>query len=133
MEQFNIKSDKTNNRLYVILKGYFLESEIELARNILLRELKELRFGLDLIIDISDMITNPAYLSDMFYHRMIHIVKDESRYITRIIKKYRRFESLKKYMKLNSEVSVRIKNFTSVQEAEDFLNHNQLTNIIYCN
>ena len=45
MEEFDIRTDKKRNRFYCILKGFFLESEIDLAMDRIYCELLNLTAG----------------------------------------------------------------------------------------
>ena len=61
MEQFDVRTDKKRNRFYCILKGFFLESEIDLALDRISGELLNLSAGYDVILDIQDLKTSPEY------------------------------------------------------------------------
>lgn len=133
MELFEIKSDKLQNRLYIVLKGFFLESELDLAYDKLLRELRQMKFGMDVIIDISNMKTKPEYVKDIFYERLLMRVKPDSRYIFRVTQNNKIFESLKNFGKSNPESHIRIKYINSVKEADQFLEQICVMNNIYNN
>ncbi|MFO7658480.1 MAG: hypothetical protein R6W78_15590 [Bacteroidales bacterium] len=133
MELFEIKSEKLQNRLYIVLKGFFLESELDLAYDKLLRELRHMKFGMDVIIDISKMQTKPEYIKDIFYERLLMRVKPDSRYICRVTQNNKILESLKNISKSGPESHVRVKYINSVNEADIFLEQICLMNNIYNN
>lgn len=57
LEQFKIKASERNNRLNIVLSGYFLMSEVELALHLMKRESKKLQSGFEVTADIRNFKT----------------------------------------------------------------------------
>ncbi len=131
MEKFDIKTDKNRNRLYCILKGFFLESEIELAFDIISTELNELSDGYDVILDIGNMTTQPEFLKELFNDRLKRIIEPDCRYIFKVIpdKRLKPEKYLDRIPRVNHR---RIRWISYIQEAEAFLETDSLIKgIIY--
>ena len=85
MEQLDIRTDNNRNRFYCILKGFFLESEIDLAFNKISLEVQNLTDGFDVILDIHDLKTHPEYLKELFYEKLRNLIQANCRYIFNVI------------------------------------------------
>ena len=133
MDHFEIKSDKSKNRLYIILEGFFLESEVELALDKLNYEMKNLKFGFDTIIDITHMKTKPEFVKNLFFDQIIQRTKSEAKFIFNISSKNIIVESFRSSKRISNETNTRIRYFHSVEEAENFLERNSLLKNIYSN
>lgn len=131
MEQFDIKTDKNRNRLYCILKGFFLESEIELAFDRISTELNDLSDGYDVILDIGNMRTQPEILKKLFDDRLKKIIEPDCRYIFKVTpdKILKQDKNLDRFPHDNHS---RIRCISYIQEAEAFLETDSLIkSIIY--
>jgi len=132
MEQFNIRADKKRNSLYCVLKGYFLESEIELALDRISDEISNLTSRYDVILDIQDLKTSPEYMKRVFYEKLIRIIQSDCRFIFDV-NPDKNFNPFKKSGKsaLNNHVKIRV--ISRVQEAEDFLEQDFLLKNLFYN
>lgn len=131
MEQFDIKTDKNRNRLYCILKGFFLESEIELAFDKISTELNELSDGYDVILDIAHLRTQPEFLKELFDDRLNKIIEPDCRYIFKVASD-KILKPDKNLNRFQHENHSRIRWISYIQEAEDFLETDSLIKgIIY--
>jgi hypothetical protein len=55
MNNFLVQADSENNRLRIVLDGFFVKSEIELAFCLLRIERKKLQPGFDVFVDIENL------------------------------------------------------------------------------
>ena len=131
MEEFDIRIDKKRNIFYCILKGFFLESEIELALDRISIELSKLSDEYDVILDIQDLKTNPDCMKELLYEKLIDLTKSNSRNIF-IVDQNRNPESLKKSEKSTFNNLNKIRVISDIQEAQDFIEQDYiLKNIFY--
>lgn len=54
MRKYQIYANVSKNRLYLLLHGFFTDDEIHAAYEFIISEIKNLRTGFDVIIDISE-------------------------------------------------------------------------------
>ncbi|MBN2213420.1 MAG: hypothetical protein JW723_04185 [Bacteroidales bacterium] len=131
MEQFDVHADKNRNRIYCILKGFFLESEIDLAFNRISDELNKLTDGFDVILDIQNLKTQPEFLQELFYERFKMMIDPDCRYIFKVTQD----KIFKPVIETDRNIFAnhnRIRLISHIQEAEDFLESDLLfKNIIY--
>jgi hypothetical protein len=132
MEEFDIRIDKKRNIFYCILKGFFLESEIELALDRISDELSKLSDGYDVILDIQDLKTNPDFMKELLYEELIHLTKSDSRYIFNVDQSRNR-ESLKKSEKSIFGNLKKIRVIFDIQEANDIIERDYLLKNIFYN
>ena len=132
MEQFDVRADKKRNRFYCILKGFFLESEIDLALDRISGELLNLSAGYDVILDIQDLKTSPEYNKKLFYEKLIHLAKSDSRYIFNV-NQDKNLKSVKKFGKSSFDNHSKIKLISYIQEAEDYLEQDFLLKNLFYN
>jgi hypothetical protein len=131
MEQFDIRADKNRNRFCCLLKGFFLESEIDLAFDRISAELKNLTDGFDVILDIQNLQTRPESLKDLFYERLKKMIEPDCRYIFKVTNE-KTSKTLKKPGKSAHDDHRRIRPISNIREAEDLLEGDFLIkNIIY--
>ena len=131
MEQFDIRADKNRNRFYCILKGFFLESEIDLAFDRISAELENLRDGFDVVLDIQNLQTRPEYLKDFFFEKLKKIIESDCSYIFKVTHE-KASKTLKKPVRSAHDDHRRIRPISCIKEAEDFLESDFLIkNIIY--
>jgi hypothetical protein len=120
MEQFEIRADNKKNRFYCILKGFFLESEIDLALNNISSELLNLSGGYDVIIDIQEIKTSPEHMKKVLYEKLMHLIKSDCRYIFDV-NPGKSVKPVKKFLKATHENLNKIRSVSYIKEAEDFL------------
>lgn len=96
MEQFEIRTDMQRNRIYCLLGGFFLESEVDLAFDNIRDEVKKLNSGYDVIVDIQNLYTRPGNLKDIFFCRLKNLVIYECRYLFKITGNNKLLERIKK-------------------------------------
>jgi hypothetical protein len=74
INSFVIKAIPEKNQLKVILDGFFMKSEVELAMHLLKRESKKLKKGYNVLIDITRFHTAETAFSQN-YSRIQHLLK----------------------------------------------------------
>ena len=65
IDSFKVKADISNNSLLIQLRGFFMKSEVELAFYLARKEIKKLKDGYKVILDLDGMHT------DKVIHRSI--------------------------------------------------------------
>ena len=55
INSFVVRGLKENNRLLILLDGYFMESEIDLTLHLIREECKKLTFGFGVLLDVHNM------------------------------------------------------------------------------
>lgn len=131
MEEFHVRADSKRNRFYCILKGFFLESEIDLSLDSISGELLKLSDGYDVIMDIQDLKTSPDYMKRKFYESLMRLIQNDCRYIF-IVDPDKLSNPLKKFGKSAFHNHVRVRLISDIQEAEDFLEQDYfLKNLFY--
>lgn len=130
MELLHIKTDKEKNRLYFVLKGYFLQSEVDLVVNKLCREIFKLRPGFDVIVDIKDFKASSEDLKDLILIKLEKLRVSGSRNFINVTGKNSIIEVFGKYQftsLIESEKFIRV---GTVNEGKNILDHiNQLNDV----
>ena len=132
MEEFDIRTDKKRNRFYCILKGFFLESKMDLALDRISCELLKLTAGYDFILDIQNLKTSPDYVKKLFYEKLVHLTKSDCRYFFNI-NQNKNLKSVKKFGKSSFDNHSKIRMISHIQEAEDFLEQDYLLKNLFYN
>lgn len=130
MEVLHIKTDKEKNRLYFVLKGYFLQSEVDLVVNKLCREIFKLKPGFDVIVDIKDFKASSEDLKDLILVKLEKLRMSGSRNFINVTGTNRMFEVFGKYKFSSLIDSGKFIRVSSVNEGKDILDHiNQLNDV----
>ena len=58
IDSFKVKAEVNSNKLLMQLRGYFMKSEIELAFYLARREIRNLKEGYEVILDLDGMHTD---------------------------------------------------------------------------
>jgi hypothetical protein len=74
INNFLIKAIPEKNQLKVILDGFFMESELELAMHLAKRESKKLKKGYNVLLDVTRFHSSEKRISKN-YARMNHLLK----------------------------------------------------------
>jgi len=76
INDFIVEAQKKNNRLYVLLDGIFMKSEIDLALCLMKNEIRKLKPGFEVIIDIQKMNTGLSPMSFSFnkYRKLLRLM-----------------------------------------------------------
>ena len=132
MEEFDVRVDRKRNRFYCILKGFFLESEIDLSLDSIAGELLKLTDRYDVILDIQDLKTSPDYIKRKFYESLMRLIQTDCRYVF-IVDPDKFFKPLKKFGKSAFHDHARVRLIANIQEAEDFLEQEYLLKNLFYN
>ena len=73
INNFLVKAIPDKNQMKIILDGYFMKSELELALHLAKRESKKLSKGFDILIDIRN-VKNPTNAMDISFSKMKRIL-----------------------------------------------------------
>ena len=80
IDSFLVKANCDKNLLLIQLRGYFMKSEIELAFYIARREIKKLKDGYDVLLDLDGMLADKHLCSKLHLRaRKIFITLGASR------------------------------------------------------
>ena len=60
IDSFRVKADVPGNNLLIQLRGFFMKSEVELAFYLARKEIKKLKEGFKVILDLDGMHTDKA-------------------------------------------------------------------------
>lgn len=76
INDFIVEAKKKNNQLYVLLDGIFMKSEIDLALCLMKKEIRKLKSGFEVIIDIQKMNTGLSPMSFNFskYRKLLRLM-----------------------------------------------------------
>ncbi len=132
MEEFDIRADKNRNRLYCILKGFFLESEIDLALDKISVELLNLSAGYDVILDIQGLKTSPDYMKRIFYEKLIQFTRSGCRYLF-CVDPGKIANAVKKFGRSTLYHHQKIRLVSYMNDAEDFLEKDSLLKNLFYN
>lgn len=80
-----IKADRTKNRLYVKLDGFFGEDDVKIAGNQIIREAASLRPGFDVINDVSGFKPVKPEVSDHIVHIQQEVKKMSVGRVVRVV------------------------------------------------
>ena len=82
---FKIKKDIEKNRLYITINGILSISEAKLARNMLLKEVDELKPNFDLINDISQFIRGQEEAGEVLKEIMTVMIEKKANRVIRVV------------------------------------------------
>lgn len=121
MELFDIRSDNRENRVYCILKGYFLGSEIELVIHKLNKEISTLIPGFDAIIDIEDITLSSKESATMLGEYIEKMKIIGARYILKVNRQNEIEDEYDKFCSNNFNFFCRYFTVSSIKEAETLI------------
>jgi len=77
INDFIVEAQKENNRLYVLLDGIYMKSEIDLALYLMKNEIRKLKPGFEVIIDIQNMDTGSSAMNLNFnkYRKLLRLME----------------------------------------------------------
>ncbi len=76
INEFIVKAQKDNNQLFVLLDGIFMKSEIDLAFQLIKKEIKKLEPGYKVLIDIQNLDAGNSSFEFKFnkYRRILRLM-----------------------------------------------------------